>query len=287
MNKKQFVLFLLSVFFIAMCTSTIGKVNEKDKFPGRDIYPEVTIYELTELYEQKDEVVIVDVRSSYEFETLRAKDALNLPVSSKNFVDDLRKLRASTNKPIVFYCNGRTCYKSYKAVRKANYNKIENCFSFDSGIFDWAKKYPDEAILLGRNPVNITDLISKASFKKKLIAPDKFGESIGPKTIVLDVRDPFQREGISFFPGQERRVPLDKKRMLAKYFKKAKRENKTLLIYDAVGKQVRWLMYSLERANIRKYYFMKGGADGYYKMLADQQWKRTKKKKKIRIERKI
>jgi len=279
MNKKQFVLFFLTTFLITICTSVIGKVNEKNKFPGRIKYPDVTTYELTELYEQKDEVVLVDVRSSYEFETLRAKGAINLPVSSKSFVDDLRKLRASTSKPIVFYCNGRTCYKSYKAVRKANYHKVDNCYSFDSGIFDWAKKYPGEAILLGRNPVDVNDLISKASFKKKLIAPDKFGESVGPKTIVLDVRDRFQREGISFFPGQERRVPLDKKKMLVKYFKKAKREKKTLLIYDAVGKQVRWLMYSLERANIRKYYFMKGGADGYYKMLADQQWRRTKKKK--------
>jgi len=269
-NKKQIVFFSFIIVF--SCTQAVGKTNQQKEFPGRDIFPEVKIYELTELYEQRNQVIIVDVRSSYEFSTLRAKGAINIPVSSDNFGEKIKELRQSTNKPIVFYCNGRTCFKSYKAARKAIYYKVKNCFSFDSGIFDWAAAHPDEAILLGNSPVNINDLISKKSFKKKLIDPEKFGEKVGPKSIVLDVRDRFQREAVGFFPGQERRVSLDQKKKLEKYFRKAKYAKKTLLIYDAVGKQVRWLMYSLERANIRDYYFMKGGAKGYYEMLAKQQW---------------
>jgi len=271
MLKKQIVLFFL-VFFIALSGAQAAEKAKKKEFPGRDVFPEVQVYELAELYQQKDQVVIVDVRSKYEFATLRVKGALNIPVSSKSFGEELRKLRASTDKPIVFYCNGRTCYKSYKAGRKALYYKVDNCFSYDSGIFDWAKAHPNEAVLLGRSPINVNDLISKKSFKKKLIAPAKFGMRVGPKSLVLDVRDRFQREAVGFFPGQERRVSLDQKEKLEKFFRKAKRSKKTLLIYDAVGKQVRWLMYSLQSAGIKNYYFMKGGAKGYYEMLADEQW---------------
>lgn len=272
MPKKQIIFFFLAFFLAFSCAQAAEKAKVKKEFPGRDVFPEVKTYEIAELFEQKDQVVIVDVRSAYEFATLRAKGAINIPVSSKKFGEELRKLRENTDKPIVFYCNGRTCYKSYKAGRKAIYYKVDNTFSFDSGIFDWAKAHPDQAVLLGHSPVNVNDLISKKTFKKKLIDPQKFGEKVGPGSIVLDVRDRFQREAVGFFPGKERRVGLDQKDKLEKFFKKARKSRKTLLIYDAVGKQVRWLMYSLERAGIRDYYFMKGGAKGYYEMLAKQQW---------------
>ena len=274
MSRQKIAFFLLALL-LAFSGSVIAAekaAKKKVQFPGREKFPEVQVYELADLYEQKDQVVIVDVRSSYEFATLRAKGAINIPVSSKSFGDELRKLRASTDKPIVFYCNGRTCFKSYKAGRKAIYYKVDNCFSFDSGIFDWAKAHPEEAVLLGRNPINVNDLISKKTFKKKLLPPQKFGEKVGPRTLVLDVRDRFQREAVGFFPGRERRVPLDQKDKLEKFFVKARKSNKTLLIYDAVGKQVRWLMYSLEKAGVKDYWFMKGGAKGYYEMLSKQQW---------------
>ncbi len=36
----------------------------------------------------------------------------------------------------------------------------------------------------------------------------------------------------------------------------------TLLIFDQVGKQIRWLMYHLEVAGIKEYYFLDQGANG-------------------------
>ncbi|MFX1517887.1 MAG: sulfurtransferase, partial [Promethearchaeota archaeon] len=45
---------------------------------------------------------------------------------------------------------------------------------------------------------------------------------------------------------------------------KALKENKTLLIYDAAGKQVRWLQYYLEDKGLKSYYFMAGGINAYY-----------------------
>jgi len=37
-----------------------------------------------------------------------------------------------------------------------------------------------------------------------------------------------------------------------------------LMIYDAAGKQVRWLQYYLEDKGLKSYYFMAGGINAYY-----------------------
>ena len=241
---------------------------EKKEFPGRDLYPEVPYIELQDLSQKikRREVIVVDVRSTYEYQTLRIKDAVNVPLASKTFVSDMRKLRLSDKRPIVVYCNGKTCMKSYKAARKCMIEKIDDVTSYDAGIMDFAKSFPKDAMLLGKTLDNPKKLISKDDFLKHMIEPEKFSERIANTTdIVLDVRDRFQREGISIFVGREHRVPIDNTRRLDRFIEKAKAENKTLLIYDAAGKQVRWLQYYLEDKGLKSYYFMKGGIRAYYK----------------------
>ena len=83
--------------------------------------------------------------------------------------------------------------------------------------------------------------------------------------MTIDVRDKFQRAGVGFYPGIERWASLDEQKKLDRYIKKAIKQNRTLLIYDEVGKQVRWLQYALEKAGAKNYYFMSKGAKGYYK----------------------
>ncbi|NOZ52692.1 MAG: rhodanese-like domain-containing protein [Gammaproteobacteria bacterium] len=254
---------LLSYLFVSSLLAA-----EKEEFPGRPLYPSVSVIELEELYRRIDEVLVVDVRSAYEYDTLRVKGAVNVPISSKTFVSRMRELRASDPRPIVVYCNGKTCMKSYKAARKCAVNKIDNVHSFDAGIMDWARTYPDRAELLGKSPVNPKQLISKKDFKKHLLSPDDYGERVASTSaIVLDVRDRFQREGLSIYVGRERRAYLDDKSKLDRYIDKAKRENKTLLVHDAAGKQVRWLQYYLEDKGLKSYYFMEGGVSAYYNLL--------------------
>ena len=242
--------------------------EETEEFPGRPLYPEVSVIELDELKRRFDEMVVVDVRSKYEFETLRIKGAINIPLSSKSFTSSMRQLRLSDPRPIVVYCNGKTCMKSYKAARKCATNKIDNVHAYDAGIMDWAKTYPELAVLLGRSPVDPRKLISKSEFKKHLLSPDAYGEQVANSSaIVLDVRDRFQREALSIFIGRERRAYLDDKRRLDRFIEKAKREGKTLLVHDAAGKQVRWLQYYLKDKGLDSYFFMDGGIAAYYDQL--------------------
>lgn len=257
---------VLSILMLLFAHQVLAAEANKE-FPGRDLYPEVKFIELDDFYKKlkRKEVTVVDVRSKYEYETLRIAGALNIPLASSDFVSEMTKLRDSDSKPIVVYCNGKTCMKSYKAARKCDKKNIKNVISYDSGIMDFAKSFPKDALLLGKTLNDPKKLISKGNFKKHLLSPDKFGQRLADTSdIVLDVRDRFQREGISIFIGREFRVPIDNTKKLDRYISKALKGKKALLIYDAAGKQVRWLQYYLENKGLRSYYFMKGGINAYY-----------------------
>jgi predicted sulfurtransferase len=262
----QLTNFVLSILVLLFAHQAFAAEANKE-FPGRDLYPEVKFIELKDFYQKlkKKEVIVVDVRSNYEYETLRIDGALNIPLASNDFVSEMSKLRSSDNKPIVVYCNGKTCMKSYKAARKCDNKNIKDVIAYDTGIMDFAKSYPKDALLLGKSLNDPKKLISSDDFKKHLLSPEKFGERLADTSdIVLDVRDRFQREGISIFVGREHRVPIDDTKKLDRYVDKAIKENKALMIYDAAGKQVRWLQYYLEDKGLKSYYFMAGGIDAYY-----------------------
>ncbi|MDH5327409.1 MAG: rhodanese-like domain-containing protein [Gammaproteobacteria bacterium] len=237
------------------------------EFPGRKEFPKVPVMELSQLNDQLDQVTVVDTRSSYEFNTLKLKGAVNIPIAAKDFVEQIKKLKATSNKPVVFYCNGRTCYKSYLAADQAQKAGIKDVHAFDAGIFEWAMAQPNKTELLGKSPVRPNDLISAEKYSSRLLSPDAFSQKIldmDKNSMVLDIRDKYQRAGVGFYPGKERWVSLDDQKALEKFIQKAKTSKKALFIYDEVGKQVRWLQYALERNGIKEYYFMKKGAKAYY-----------------------
>ncbi|KPK37894.1 MAG: hypothetical protein AMJ69_09990 [Gammaproteobacteria bacterium SG8_47] len=246
--------------------------KEGDEFPGRSLFPTIDVIEVDDLKQRLKDVVVVDVRSRYEYDTLRIKGARHIQLGSKTFIDEMRALRAEDPKrTIVTYCNGKTCMKSYKAARECKLEKIDGVVAYDAGIMDWAKAYPDDAQLLGRSPVDPKKLLSKDKFNSHTLEPEKFEVEAGKNNvIVVDMRDRFQREATSLFVGKETRVYLDDQDALDKLIAQAKRENKTLIIYDQAGKQVQWLQYYLEDKDLTNYYFMKGGSREYFKYLRAQ-----------------
>ncbi len=266
---RQYILLIVGLIFSLVSIATYAKDSG---FPGRDKFTKVPIYELNKLHQKFSDVVIVDARSRYEYATLRIKGSKNIPVASKSFEQELIQLRTKTDKPIVFYCNGRTCFKSYIAVSKGQQAGVSNIHAYDAGIFEWAIAKPKYAVLLGESPIKKENLISVKKFKSHLLDHDSFSDKafdLGPSSMVLDVRDKYQRAGIGFYPGKERWVSLDDTKKLAKMLAKAKKKNKTLFIYDEVGKQVKWLQYTIEKHGIKNYYFMKKGAKAYYAAIVD------------------
>lgn len=247
---------------------------EDNEFPERTRFYMVKWISGDDLYAKMKSVDIVDVRSKYEYETLHIAGAHNIVLGSPHFIDDVKKLAGETKKSIIFYCNGHTCRKSYEAARDAQNAGIANVFAYDAGILSWAKKFPDQSVLLGKSPMPPSNLISKEKLQAHMLSPNEFGNKIDKSTsIVLDVRDDFQQDGVALYPLIQRSVPLDNN-ALQKYIDQALREKKTLMIFDATGHQVSWLQYYLEAQKVPSYYFMKGGAKAFYDGLTAAMQKR-------------
>lgn len=261
---KPFIQLNVLMAFILVLTPVFAK---DEGYPGRAQFPDIPVIDMSTLAQQMDKVMIIDTRSQLEFDTLQIKGATNLPIADKSFGERLQALRAITDKSLVFYCNGRTCLKSYLAVKEAQRRKINNTFAYDAGMFDWAKAYPQHTVLLGKSPIQPQDILNDVQFEQHLLDTDQFAHmafDMGSKSILIDVRDMYQRAGAGIFATKERWITLDDREKLQQVFEQAVREKRTIFIYDEVGKQVQWLQYAIIRAGVKDYYFLKHGAKGYF-----------------------
>ncbi len=262
------IIYLILLFGIV----TISQAKDEG-FPARAQFPGIPVIEMADLVKQLDSVLVIDTRSQLEYETLQIKGALHIPIADKTFGDNIQALRARTNKTLVFYCNGRSCHKSYLAVKEAQRRNIANTLAYDAGMFEWAKAYPQHTVLLGKSPINVQDILSDSQFEQHLLDSEQFTQrafDMGSKSVIIDVRDKFQRAGAGIFETKERWVTLDDREKLQQMLTAAAKEKRTLFIYDEVGKQVQWLQYALIRAGLKDYYFLKHGAQGYFaKMMKD------------------
>ncbi len=256
------------IITLMLCLFILQSSFAAGSFPGRSKYPEVKYIGLEELHQQKEDVIIIDVRSAFEYDTLHIAGAIHNPISNKSFIPKVKEIRAQSDKKLVFYCNGHTCMKSYKAVMKTIRAQIDDCYAFDAGIFDWSKAYPDEALLLGETLKNPKKLLSTKDLNAHMLTIEEFNnKALEDNSTILDVRDKRQRKGLGIFIFNEKHIEMDNTVKMRRYLARINKKNKTLLIYDATGKQVRWLQYLLEKHNVKNYYFMKGGADIYYENL--------------------
>jgi rhodanese-related sulfurtransferase len=256
--NRMFAVLLLA--FSGMAYPLAGAADEE--YPFRARYPDVQIMTTDELKARLGEVLVVDVRSKYEFDTLHVKGAVHVPLGI-GFGEKVAQLRAEHDKPFVFYCNGKTCLKSYDAALLAAKARLSDIYAYDAGIFDWAQAHPDDTVLLGRSPIDRRQVISKKSFTARLLEPPEFVALADNRSLVLDVRDRVQRDN-PLFPFKERRAQLDETGKIDAAIAEAKAQGKVLLVYDQAGKQVQWFQYYLESKGVKDYYFMKGGAQGHF-----------------------
>ena len=99
---------------------------------------------------QDSGVPMIDTRVAAEYAEKTIKGAKNVPYKEKSAKEvdfdatkddfDLGKLPADKAAPIVFFCNGPECWKSYKAsvaAKKAGYSKIN---WLRGGFPEWSSK---------------------------------------------------------------------------------------------------------------------------------------------------
>jgi len=231
-------------------------------YPLRAEYPKVKPIELPELVQKYKEAVIVDVRSALEYNVIHIEKAEHIPLGTMT-EEDLLALRDKTaSEPLVFYCNGITCRKSYKAAIKAMEWGFRNVYCFDAGIFAWAVNVPEKTVFLGKK-FTAEELkkrfISKEKFKAHCLSPAEFiAKAKSKKFKVIDGRDYYMRNEFPIHLPNLENIPFDRMEKLIRN-KSRKLTRKPLLIFDNVGKQVRWLQYLLEEYGFKDYYFLEGG----------------------------
>ncbi|HQS02251.1 MAG: hypothetical protein B7Y07_01350 [Halothiobacillus sp. 24-54-40] len=239
-------------------------------FPLRAQYETVGVKPISieELFANFANSTVIDVRSTYEFQTLHIEGAQSVPLSDADFDQQIQKLSEKSPKTLVFYCNGTTCDKSYKAAVRALKAGVKPVRVFDAGILAWAQAHPTKTDLMGTLMTNASQLIDKANFESHLLSPRDFYEQVlaDPNAIVLDIRDAAQRAGVSLFQMRDVHVPLDNTR-LADWVKKANAEHKAIYFIDETGHQVQWLQYFLQESGTHQYWFMKGGAKAFFETM--------------------
>lgn len=242
----------------------VGNTVAAEDFPFRDRYPDVPVIDTATLAATLDRYLVIDVRSRYEYDTLHIAGALHLPIGGRHFSTQLKTVHATDPRPMVFYCNGRHCVKSYDAVLQAQAAKLDRVQAYDAGILAWATAHPERTALLGATPADPGRLIDDAAFKARLLTPDAFTARANDRALVLDIRDAAQRDN-PLFPLRETRVPLDNTQQLERVIRQAVADNRTLLIYDKTGNQIRWFQYHLEARGARNYYFLAGGSEAWFR----------------------
>jgi rhodanese-related sulfurtransferase len=226
-------------------------------FPLRPYYPEVPPITTRRLLADYGTAVIVDIRSHLEYEVAHINKAVLLPLARDDFARKLEALRPKrAPEPLVFYCNGHACAKSYQAAQLALSLGFTHVFAYDGGIFDWITAAPDRATLMGETPARKERVISRKALGRRLLPFEEFErEARKPNTLVIDIRDPFQRDVVPRL-ADIRAIPLDP---LLDLVTSRIWTEKRLLFFDAVGKQVRWLQYFLKAYDYFDYGFLDGG----------------------------
>lgn len=250
----------IAVSIVCCIATAVAAVSAEEGYPLREKFPAVKYLTTEALHAAYQDTIIVDVRSKIEFDVIHIAKAVHAPISTAMFVKDLEKVRAKDGAAkIAFYCNGHACAKSYEAAEQAAAAGFKNVYAYDAGIYDWVKAHPDKGALMGKIPAQPDKLISHASLAKRKIGYEEFRKKAGgANVIVIDIREPFQRQKVPQLPVL-RNIPSDR---LVELLKKGEFKGKELLILDEVGKQVQWIQYYLEMHGYADYVFLDKGVEG-------------------------
>ena len=109
---------------------------------SKDSYKVLTSEELKSLIDKKVQgLVLIDARTSQEFQEVHLNDALSIPVTSLE--KDASLLKFPKDAKLVFYCNGVKCGKSGKAAKIAVDNGFKDVSVYADGMPVWEEKgYP-------------------------------------------------------------------------------------------------------------------------------------------------
>lgn len=236
-----------------------------EKYPLRKDFKDLTFISKEDLLKKINETLIVDTRSTFEYETAHIINSINIDFSTRGFLAELKdEVQKHKEWEIIFYCNGILCKKSYEAAKMAQSHGFKKVLVYDEGILPWAKAYPDKTLLLGQTPANLNLLPDLNMIEKHSLNFSTFKNKIehSKYPLVVDLREPHFRE---YNPNLNEIHPIRIKNFIKMLMENHFKDNE-LFIYDSVGKQIEWVsIYLKSKKNNNEYWFLKGGVDSLNK----------------------
>jgi len=138
----------------------------------------ITAEEVKKIIDLKQKAVIVDARTSAEYQNERIPTSINIPV--ENFEKEYKQLLPDKKVAVIFYCNGVKCGKSAEAAKKAIAAGYLNVKVFSGGIPEWKEKgFP----LQGKQEIKKAEIkkITALELKKRMDSKEDF--------FLVDVRE--------------------------------------------------------------------------------------------------
>ena len=161
---------ILSLGFIAGCSSKNKVSNTIQQSEETKGYENIDGKQTEKLLNSDKDVLIIDVRSEYEYEKGHLLNAINLPYDD-DFKSELNEIIDYKDKIVLVYC--RSGNRSEKAAVKLVDNGFKNVKNVTDGVDEYDNKLVKVDNITGREA-------------EKMINDDKHDKDL----IILDVREP-------------------------------------------------------------------------------------------------
>lgn len=249
--------------------------NDSETFPKRKYYPQLNYIDTQEFAEgiKNKQYDVIDVRDETSFKALHVKGASNIFIKSKTFEQELLAFVETSKNPLVAYCNGISCSKSYDASNKMidlfqQKGIDKTVYTYDSGINAIAYSHNELVLKDGKEVSESNPLIDVEKIKKHTLTPVDFENYLAnhpdKEFALLDIREKSEQILTKLFMfKKEKKISLAERDKLIKYLNKVKNDKKTLLVYDLAGRQINGLYELLKITGIKKWHYMEGGEFAY------------------------
>lgn len=283
--KKTIILFLLIFLSFSLAcvqAETLDEETLAKLYPNRVFYPQLSYVSTQQMVTavSAGKYNIVDSRPILAFTTLHIKEAENFSVGDKEFNEKLMRLINKNNKPVVFYCGGLACLKSYKASAKA-INGLQKkqikreILTYDSGITAFAQASPGWVLKNGKEISAENPLLDMKKIKKHAKNVEDFTHLINTdennQYMILDIREKKQRMLRKLFMfKKEKKLSLLEPEKIIGFLNEIKSSGQTLMVYGSVEKQIETLYPLVKTSGIKTWFYLEGGEVAYSKYMIQQ-----------------
>ena len=272
---KRIIISALSIL-LTLSVPGVQADSSLDKlYPNRKFYPQLKYISTEQMINAvaAKKYNIVDARPALGYEILHIKEAENFSAGDKYFNEKLMALINKNDKPIVFYCGGLACLKSYKAsdkaIRELYKRKISRAvYTYDSGISSFANASPEWVLKNGKEVSPENPLLDLAKLKKHAKNVEDFTHLIRTDEdkhyVILDIRETSQQMLRKIFTfRKEKRLTVLKPEKLISFLNEVKQSDQTLMVYGSVEKQIESLYYLIKTSGLKKWFYLEGGELAY------------------------